>query len=63
MKTKKCDNCGSIRKTSHVFKCSKCFKQVCLDCFDFVKQNCVNCDIALYNEDYKQNIANYGLKT
>ena len=63
MKNKKCENCGIVRKTSHVFKCSKCFKYVCLDCYDFVKQNCVNCDIALYNENYKESINKYKVIT
>lgn len=54
---KKCYNCGQIKKTT--FNCKLCKRVVCLSCFDFVTDRCVNCDVEVYNKDYEKNINAY----
>jgi hypothetical protein len=55
----KCKSCGKIKKQT--FTCKRCSKKVCLNCFDFVKNQCVDCDVLEYNEKYISEINIYEL--
>ena len=59
MSGKRCEKCGEIKKS--IFKCGRCNKKVCLNCFDFITNMCVDCDVIIYNIQYKKKIESYGV--
>jgi len=54
---KKCYNCGMMKKIT--FNCSECGKRVCLNCFNFLINKCMNCEVEDFNEKYKEKIRKY----
>lgn len=54
---KKCHICGEVKKTT--FNCSECDEITCLNCYNFIFNQCYDCVTVVYGIKYKIKINDY----
>jgi len=59
MKYFKCNICGMLKNKKNIFTCQRCNKKVCLSCYLFTTNVCIDCDTLIYAENYKEKIKMY----